>query len=293
MDEELVVGVAELEPALGEHERGAVAPRLAAEVGELVKRLGAARAALVGVEVEADRRLRVLLGGDHRHLERGVEDLLVPAAKLHAALAAPAYPNFIGAQDKAREASVKANMRTAQIAAESFATDAGGTYPATASDAGYATYFPGGSSSQGSGGTAGNYPVNPFTNGTQTPSTGTVTNVQTTRAAAPASLGSAGSNLLQRSCIGRWQHVIRNPGRRQSRQRAGRNICRYNASSVKSVNQQGIPESRTARELLQSQRLLLRQRLLCTSVLPGSHGSKWSARSACPPVSIKWNSQSC
>jgi len=108
-------------------------------------------------------------------------------------LAAIALPNFIGAQDKAREASVKANMRTAQIAAESFATDAGGTYPATASDAGYATYFPGGSSSQGSGGTAGNYPVNPFTNATQTPSTGTVTNIQTSRAAAPASLGSAGS----------------------------------------------------------------------------------------------------
>ncbi len=44
-------------------------------------------------------------------------------------LAAIALPNFIGAQDKAREASVKANMRTAQIAAESFATDNGGTYP--------------------------------------------------------------------------------------------------------------------------------------------------------------------
>ena len=32
-------------------------------------------------------------------------------------LAAIALPNFIGAQDKAREASVKANMRTAQISA--------------------------------------------------------------------------------------------------------------------------------------------------------------------------------
>jgi len=75
-------------------------------------------------------------------------------------LAAIALPNFIGAQDKAREASVKANMRTAQIAAEAYATDNAGTYPPTPGDAGYATYLPGGSSD----GTtkAGAYPVNPF-----------------------------------------------------------------------------------------------------------------------------------
>lgn len=82
-------------------------------------------------------------------------------------LAAIALPNFIGAQDKAREASVKANMRTAQIAAESYATDTSGIYPPAAGDAGYQTYFPGGSSNgaQGNGsGTAGNYPVNPFLN---------------------------------------------------------------------------------------------------------------------------------
>jgi type II secretory pathway pseudopilin PulG len=76
-------------------------------------------------------------------------------------LAAIALPNFIGAQDKAREASVKANMRTSQIAAESFATDNGGTYPASNSDTGYLSYFPGGGSD---GKTPGNYPVNPFKN---------------------------------------------------------------------------------------------------------------------------------
>jgi len=76
-------------------------------------------------------------------------------------LAAIALPNFIGAQDKAREASVKANMRTAQIAAESYATDNGGQYPPISSDPGYQTYLPGGSSD---GVTPGNYPVNPFTN---------------------------------------------------------------------------------------------------------------------------------
>ena len=58
-------------------------------------------------------------------------------------LAAIALPNFIGAQNKAREASVKGNMRTAQIAAESYATDAGGTYPETPNDATYQTDLPG------------------------------------------------------------------------------------------------------------------------------------------------------
>lgn len=76
-------------------------------------------------------------------------------------LAAIALPNFIGAQDKAREASVKANMRTAQIAAESYATDSAGTYPNTESDPGYLSYFPGGSSDT-AGTTKGNMPVNPF-----------------------------------------------------------------------------------------------------------------------------------
>src|SRR5262245_4346942 len=96
-------------------------------------------------------------------------------------LAAIALPNFIGAQDKAREASVKANMRTTQIAAEAFATDAGGTYPTDATTAGFQTYFPGGSSTQGGGGTNGNWPVNPFSNSAQQPVTGAVADVQATR----------------------------------------------------------------------------------------------------------------
>ena len=75
-------------------------------------------------------------------------------------LAAIALPNFIGAQDKAREASVKANMRTTQIAAESYATDSGGYYPSTVSD--MKPYFPGGNSQKN--GTYGNPPVNLFTN---------------------------------------------------------------------------------------------------------------------------------
>ena len=108
-------------------------------------------------------------------------------------LAAIALPNFIGAQDKAREASVKANMRTAQIAAESFATDNGGSYPANATDNGYKSYYPGGGSD---GATAAqNGPVNPFTNQAEFPIAGpTVTSPATTRGQDPAatSVGSAG-----------------------------------------------------------------------------------------------------
>jgi len=74
-------------------------------------------------------------------------------------LAAIALPNFIGAQNKAREASVKANMRTCQIAAESYATDAAGQYPGSGTDTTYLTYFPGGGNGVAP---AGNVPLNPF-----------------------------------------------------------------------------------------------------------------------------------
>jgi prepilin-type N-terminal cleavage/methylation domain-containing protein len=131
-------------------------------------------------------------------------------------LAAIALPNFIGAQDKAREASVKSNMRTAQIASESFATDAGGTYPPNATDANYATYFPGGSSTQNGGGTAGTYPVNPFTNANQAPQTGAVNNVAATRAAAPGTLGAIGAvyyNAIAAAGGGNTSYAIQGAGK--------------------------------------------------------------------------------
>lgn len=113
-------------------------------------------------------------------------------------LAAIALPNFIGVQNKARSASVKANMRTTQISCESFATDNGGTYPSAkpaGSDA-FSSYFPGGSS----GGTQmGNPPVNPFTNAavwTDYVSI-TVSNVPTERSKAPASSAIAGNSSGQ------------------------------------------------------------------------------------------------
>ncbi len=107
-------------------------------------------------------------------------------------LAAIALPNFIGAQDKAREASVKANMRTAQIAAETFATDSGGTYPA-AIGAEYQSYFPGGQNDGATAAPAG--PLNPFTNAAEWPVLGSVGDVQAERLKDPSSIsvGTAGN----------------------------------------------------------------------------------------------------
>ena len=44
-------------------------------------------------------------------------------------LVAIALPNFIGAQDRAKEANVKSNAHTVQIAAEAYAVDQAGFYP--------------------------------------------------------------------------------------------------------------------------------------------------------------------
>lgn len=102
-------------------------------------------------------------------------------------LAAIALPNFIGAQDKAKEASVKGNMHTAQVACEASATDAGGAYP-QAVDNNYKSYFPGG----GSDGTtaAATGPVNPFTNASEFPKVGSIGGtVQAERAAPPGASG--------------------------------------------------------------------------------------------------------
>lgn len=49
-------------------------------------------------------------------------------------LVAIALPNFIGAQDRAKVSSVKANMHTFQTALETYAVDWGGVYPATVSE---------------------------------------------------------------------------------------------------------------------------------------------------------------
>ena len=73
-------------------------------------------------------------------------------------LAATALPNFFNATVKAKEAGVKGNARTAQIAAEQFATDNNGAYPSAV--AALQPYYPGGTGPAGGAGTA---PKNPFT----------------------------------------------------------------------------------------------------------------------------------
>jgi type II secretory pathway pseudopilin PulG len=103
-----------------------------------------------------------------------------------------ALPYFFNAQDAQTEATVKANMKIAQMAAESYAGDNGGIYPPTATDPGYGSYFPGGNRSVKNP-TAGNYPVNPFTNAAQAPIPGNVTDVTKARTSAPTRLGQAGA----------------------------------------------------------------------------------------------------
>jgi general secretion pathway protein G len=67
-------------------------------------------------------------------------------------LAAIAIPNFVAMQDRAREASVKANMHSFQLAIEDFAVKNTGTYPVAADNAAVLANMP-----------SGTYPKNPFT----------------------------------------------------------------------------------------------------------------------------------
>ena len=80
-------------------------------------------------------------------------------------LAAIALANFTADSRKAKNTSITLNMRTVQVAAEAYATDSAGLYPANAAGT-MLNYMPGGSCSMT--GTAGYLPVNPVSNGTST-----------------------------------------------------------------------------------------------------------------------------
>jgi type II secretion system protein G len=67
-------------------------------------------------------------------------------------LAAIAIPNFVAMQDRAREAAVKSNMHTFQLAMEDFAVKNMGIYPVAADAATVQANLP-----------SGNWPTNPFT----------------------------------------------------------------------------------------------------------------------------------
>lgn len=75
-------------------------------------------------------------------------------------LAAIVLPNFVGAQQKAKLASVKSNMHALQTASESYAVDCGGLYATDPAQLG--PYFPGGDNS--AGGMSGRFGDNPMTN---------------------------------------------------------------------------------------------------------------------------------
>jgi prepilin-type N-terminal cleavage/methylation domain-containing protein len=63
-------------------------------------------------------------------------------------LASVALPSFVGAQDKARNASVQSNARTVQMALEEYSTEHNGAYPSTTWTSSLTgsgvTYLPGG-----------------------------------------------------------------------------------------------------------------------------------------------------
>lgn len=95
-------------------------------------------------------------------------------------VAAIAIPNFVAAQQKAKVANTKANMRLAQIAAESYAADFGGVFPVSV-DSKFKSYYPGGVAKE-SEGTA---PRNPFSNENEWPVSGRIQNIQNARAEDP------------------------------------------------------------------------------------------------------------
>ncbi len=76
-------------------------------------------------------------------------------------LAAISLANFVGAQNKAKNAAIKGNMRTIQIASEAYSTDSGGAY-ATDATGTLLNYLPSGSNTI-TGGQKGTMPINPLT----------------------------------------------------------------------------------------------------------------------------------
>lgn len=105
-------------------------------------------------------------------------------------LAGVAWPSFTNANDKVREAAVKANMHTVQMAAEAYANDSGGKYPETITDA-FKGYFAGGPADGTSAGQA-KGPTNPYSKLPEWPVLGKITDLKAARSSAPTMIGSAG-----------------------------------------------------------------------------------------------------
>lgn len=107
---------------------------------------------------------------------------------LLAVLGAIVLPNLLGGPEKNHEASVRANMRTAQIAVEAYARDNKGAFPATVQD--MKPYFPSGDNVKG--GKDGVAPANPFSNKPEWPVVGGVKDIDYARVSSPDVMGDPG-----------------------------------------------------------------------------------------------------
>lgn len=107
-----------------------------------------------------------------------------------------------GSQNRARESLLKANMRSVELAVESYAIDAGGNYP-KAIDALLKSYFPHGSNGQPE--TAGEAPENPYTMKKEFPVLGHVTSVAAARQDTSQTLA---PGCIQYSLMGNNKYAI-------------------------------------------------------------------------------------
>jgi type II secretory pathway pseudopilin PulG len=89
-------------------------------------------------------------------------------------LAAIVLPSF-GAREMARNSRVKSNMRSAQVAVESYATDFQGLYPLSV-DSKFKAYYPCSAQTQ-----KGSAPINPFTGKPEWPIMGKISDVKAAR----------------------------------------------------------------------------------------------------------------
>ncbi len=120
-----------------------------------------------------------------------------------------ALPYFFSARDLEAEATIKANMKIAQMAAESYAHDHAGEYPPEAADLVYQSYFPGGNRNVDNP-SPGNYPVNPFTKQPQPPLAGKVKDPVQAKQSPPQLLGEPGA-IYYNAIVGQSAQEDANP----------------------------------------------------------------------------------
>lgn len=98
-------------------------------------------------------------------------------------------PRIMPEGDQASESAVRTNMKVVQVAAESYALDHGGAFPAVI-DSEFQSYFPDGK--PGASAVAGKAPVNPFTRKEEWPVMSAIGDVEAVRNLPPVWVGRAG-----------------------------------------------------------------------------------------------------